>query len=128
MVACLVNLKTMKDKVKIFGQAMVNELHANKGKGKWDNLHPLYLCAELHYHASKLYKACDEDDKQKILEHSADCANIAMMIADVTASLNLLNMPRVSNNEVAACDNCIKLQQRIDELEGQLYSLENGTP
>ena len=78
---------------------MINELQANEGKGKWDNLHPLYLCAELHYHASKLYKACDENDKQKILEYSADCGNIAMMIADVTTSLNLLNMPRVSNNE-----------------------------
>ena len=38
------------------------------------------------------------------------------------------NKHDVSNNEVAVCDNCIKLQQRIDELEGQLYSLENGTP
>ena len=34
----------------------------------------------------------------------------------------------VNNNEVAVCDNCKKLQHRIDELEGQLYSFENGTP
>lgn len=70
---------------------MENELNANFIKGKWDNLHPLYLCAELHYHASKLYKACEDGNKEKILEYSADCGNMSMMIADVTGALNLLN-------------------------------------
>lgn len=117
--------KDMKNKVKIFGQAMINELQANERKGKWDNLHPLYLCAELHYHASKLYKACDEDDKQKILEHSADCGNIAMMIADVTASLDLLNMPHVSNSVCTLMvGSCCDIGRKENDCNGCGYFLQ----
>ena len=78
----------MEQKIKILEKAMTKELLDNKEKGNWDNLHPVYLCSELHYHASKLYKACEEKDKAKILEYSADCGNISMMIADTNDALN----------------------------------------
>ncbi|MCK5605300.1 hypothetical protein KAR91_25635 [Candidatus Pacearchaeota archaeon] len=79
----------MTDKKKLgqYLSMMEKELSVNSGKGKWDKLHPLYLCAELHYHASKLYKACDENDIKSIAEYAADCGNLSMMIADVTNSL-----------------------------------------
>ena len=85
----------MKKKIKNFSEAMYKELIANNKKGDWDKLHPLYLCAELHYHASKLYKACDEKDNKKILEYAADCGNISMMISDITGALNELFIPVV---------------------------------
>ena len=52
----------------------------------------------------------------------------AQAICAVVADLKKLTIPAVSNNEVAVCENCLKLQERIDKLEGDLFCMEHGSP
>lgn len=77
-------MSNYKDKINKFSNLMERELNANKHKGEWKDLHPLYLISELYYHVSKLHKAVENEDLEKTKEYSADCGNIAMMILDVT--------------------------------------------
>lgn len=73
-----------------FLQQMDTELHANAGKGDrpgWLSMTPDQAMLEIYYHAAKLQKAVRDDDKELILEHSADVANMAMMMADVSGVL-----------------------------------------
>ena len=76
----------------------------------------------------ELQKLINEYMPKRYYGHEA--RRYAGVIAKLYAEQQLknCNLQNVSNNEVAVCDKCEKLQQRIDELEGQLYSIENGTP
>lgn len=76
-----------------FNAAMERELHANSHKGDrpaWIQVPAATLMSELLYHHSKLQVALDAGDGDRILEYSADIANISMMIADVCGALSLM--------------------------------------
>lgn len=69
---------------------MRNELHANAGKGDrpgWLQMSPNECLLEIYYHVSKLQKAIRHADVALIGEHSADVANMAMMMADIVGLL-----------------------------------------
>lgn len=67
-----------------FIAAMLNELavgEAKYGPGSWRKLRyslPSVAFSEISLHAHKLSLALDAGDKEKIREHCADLANIAM--------------------------------------------------
>lgn len=82
--------------LKPFTAAMDRELHANMRKGDrpaWLQVSAATLMLELLYHHSKLQVALDAGDGDRILEYSADIANISMMIADVCGALPLIQLP-----------------------------------
>lgn len=79
-----------------FTAAMERELHANSRKGDrpaWLQLSAATLMLELLYHHSKLQVALDAGDGDRIMEYTADIANISMMIADVCGALSLVPVP-----------------------------------
>ncbi len=69
-----------------FLEMMNTELHANAGKGDrpgWLSMTPETAMLEIYYHAAKLQKAVKNGDIEGIREHSADVANMSMMMADI---------------------------------------------
>lgn len=69
---------------------MEAELHANAGKGDrpgWLSMTPETGMLEIYYHTAKLQKAVRDRDLDRIREHSADVANMSMMILDVCGGL-----------------------------------------
>lgn len=68
-----------------FVALMRKELHANAGKGDrpgWLSMSPDALLLEVYWHTAKLSAAVKNHDGPAILEHSADVANMAMMVLD----------------------------------------------
>jgi hypothetical protein len=66
---------------------MRKELHANAGKGDrpgWLKMDRKTALLEVHHHLAKLQKAVLSDDHRGVIEYSADVANMAMMVLDVT--------------------------------------------
>lgn len=85
-----------------FTVAMERELHANSRKGDrpaWLQVPAATLMLELLYHHSKLQVALDAGDGDRILEYSADIANISMMLADVCGALSLAPVPAEPKRE-----------------------------
>ena len=85
-----------------FTAAMERELHANSAKGDrpgWMKLPADTLMLEILYHHSKLQNAMDTGDGDRILEHTADIANISMMLADVCGALSLAPVPAEPKRE-----------------------------
>lgn len=75
-----------------FTAAMDRELHANAHKGDrpgWMKMSAATIMLEILYHHSKLQVALDAGDGDRILEHTADVANLSMMLADVCGALSL---------------------------------------
>lgn len=69
---------------------MEQELHANTGKGDrpgWLSMSRDKALLEIFYHLGKLQKAVKHDDTALIVEHSADLANMCMMLLDVCGGL-----------------------------------------
>lgn len=78
--------------LKPFTAAMDRELHANASKGDrpgWMKMSAATIMLEILYHHSKLQVALDVGDGDRILEHTADVANLSMMLADVCGALSL---------------------------------------
>lgn len=66
------------------------ELHANAGKGDragWLGMSRETAMLEIYYHLAKLHKAVKNDDLGSIVEHSADVANMSMMLLDICGGL-----------------------------------------
>ncbi len=73
------------DVLRPFLSMMEAELHANTSKGDrpgWLSMTPDALLLEIYYHVSKLQKAVKNNDGPCVREHSADVANMAMMLLD----------------------------------------------
>ena len=75
-----------------FVAAMRQELHANSSKGDrpgWLKMDANTALLEVYWHAAKLSAAVKNNDGPAIQEHSADVANMAMMVLDVCGGLIL---------------------------------------
>jgi len=73
-----------------FLSLMRQELHANTGKGDrpgWLGMDANTALLEVFWHAAKLSAAVKNNDGPAIMEHSADVANMAMMVLDVCGGL-----------------------------------------
>lgn len=73
-----------------FVRLMNAELHANAGKGDrqgWLSMSSDQAMLEIYYHAAKLQKAVRDGEGALIREHSADVANMSMMILDLCVGL-----------------------------------------
>ena len=69
---------------------MKRELHANSRKGDrpgWLRMDANTALLEVYWHAAKLSAAVKNNDGPAIQEHSADVANMAMMVLDVCGGL-----------------------------------------
>jgi hypothetical protein len=69
---------------------MRKELHANTSKGDrpgWLRMGASTALLEVYWHAAKLSAAVKNNDGPSIMEHSADVANMAMMVLDVCGGL-----------------------------------------
>lgn len=69
---------------------MERELHANSRKGDrpgWLKMDANTALLEVYWHAAKLSAAVKNNDGPAIQEHSADVANMAMMVLDVCGGL-----------------------------------------
>lgn len=79
-----------------FVRLMDAELHANAGKGDrpgWLSMSSDELMLEVYYHAAKLQKAVRDGDSSLIKEHSADVANMSMMLLDLCVGLEAAAAP-----------------------------------
>ena len=75
-----------------FAAMMEAELHANSGKGDrpgWLAMDRKTALLEILYHLAKLQKATKDNDLTGIREHSADVANMSMMLADICGVLEV---------------------------------------
>lgn len=91
-----------------FLQLMRAELHANAAKGDrpgWLTMDRSTALLEIYWHTAKLSAACKNDDFAAIAEHSADVANMAMMLADVCRVLPALATPPAAPESAAAMTN-----------------------
>lgn len=73
-----------------FVSLMRKELHANSRKGDrpgWLAMDANTLLLEVYWHAAKLSAAVKNNDGPAIMEHSADVANMAMMVLDTCGGL-----------------------------------------
>lgn len=69
---------------------MRKELHENSHKGDregWLGMDRETAMAEVHWHVKKLWVATEVADLERITEHAADVANMAMMLLDVCNGL-----------------------------------------
>lgn len=75
-----------------FVALMERELHANSSKGDrpgWLSMSREVALLEIYWHAAKLSAAVKNNDAAAISEHSADVANMAMMLLDVCGGLDV---------------------------------------
>lgn len=75
-----------------FVALMEAELHANTRKGDrpgWLSMSPSAVLLEIYWHTAKLSAAVKNNDAALIREHSADVANMAMMLLDVCGGLDV---------------------------------------
>ena len=73
-----------------FVSLMERELYANSTKGDrpgWQAMSRAEALLEVYYHLGKLQKAVKNNDLPAIEEHSADVANMAMMVLDVCGGI-----------------------------------------
>lgn len=75
-----------------FVALMEAELHANSQKGDrpgWLSMSANTALLEIYWHTAKLSAAVKNNDGPAITEHSADVANMAMMLLDVCGGLHI---------------------------------------
>lgn len=73
-----------------FLELMRKELHANADKGDrpgWLKMSADTALLEIYWHTAKLSAAVKNNDGPAIIEHSADVANMAMMLLDVCGGI-----------------------------------------
>jgi len=73
-----------------FVSLMRKELHANSRKGDrpgWLAMDANTALLEVYWHVAKLSAAVKNNDGPAIMEHSADVANMAMMVLDICGGL-----------------------------------------
>ena len=76
--------------IEIFADAMASEMYreGNRAKGDWTKLPVKELIADLTYHTAKLAFSVYNEQPTRVLEHAADCGNLAWMIAHREGYLN----------------------------------------
>lgn len=75
--------KTQNSLVEAFARTMKEELINNHHKGDWREWKEVNsMRYELDYHLTKLDSAIQQDNKELIKEHLADCANFLLMIGN----------------------------------------------
>jgi hypothetical protein len=82
-----------------FLELMESELHANSSKGDrhgWLSMTPEVGLLEIYWHTAKLSAAVKNNDGALIREHSADVANMAMMLLDVCGGLDVKQSPKLN--------------------------------
>lgn len=87
-----------------FLSLMRKELHANSRKGDrpgWLAMDANTALLEVYWHAAKLSAAVKNNDCPAIMEHSADVANMAMMVLDICGGLAFVELP---SNNPCGCD------------------------
>jgi hypothetical protein len=92
---------------------MRKELHANSRKGDrpgWLAMDANTALLEVYWHAAKLSAAVKNNDGPAIMEHSADVANMAMMVLDVCGGLAFVEpdpcgVPEV-HQRLTPCKHC----------------------
>lgn len=73
-----------------FLSLMRRELHANSRKGDrpgWLRMDANTALLEVYWHTAKLSAAVKNNDGPAIMEHSADVANMALMVLDICGGL-----------------------------------------
>lgn len=76
-------------KLGLFAEAMQRELDANEHKGGWGDVDQRVLVNDVAYHVLKLMRALRTGPATRVLEHAADVANCAMIVADSAGVLNV---------------------------------------
>jgi hypothetical protein len=79
-----------------FVSLMRRELHANSRKGDrpgWLKMDANTALLEVYWHVAKLSAAVKNNDGPAIQEHSADVANMALMVLDVCGGLAFVEAP-----------------------------------
>ena len=79
-----------------FVSLMRKELHANSRKGDrpgWLRMDANTALLEIYWHTAKLSAAVKNNDGPAIMEHSADVANMAMMVLDICGGLAWVDHP-----------------------------------
>jgi hypothetical protein len=71
-----------------FAKMMQVELSNNSSKGDWKEFKEINnILLELEWHKAKLFMALKDNDKNKIREYIADCANNLMFLSNATNTL-----------------------------------------
>lgn len=84
------------EEISQFSRLMVREMEANSNKGdmgEWLKIDTKALLADVLYHAGKLAVAMREKDEDRVEEHAADVANLAMMTMLAYRVKSRLNNP-----------------------------------
>lgn len=109
-----------------FFAMMEAELHANAGKGDrpgWLAMSPEQCLLEIYYHTAKLQKAVKNNDMKGVREHTADVANMSMMLADTCGWLDVVSAELASVEQKPMAE--LISQHRIaitPEHEGQWHA------
>ena len=73
----------MEIKIEKFSKQMQIELEENSHKGNWEDFkNPNEINLELEYHLTKLRLSIEQQDKERIKEYIADCANLLLMLGN----------------------------------------------
>lgn len=109
-----------------FISMMEAELHANTSKGDrpaWLKMSPEQCLLEIYYHTAKLQKAVKNNDMKGVREHTADVANMSMMLADTCGWLDVVSAELASVEQKPMAE--LISQHRIaitPEHEGQWHA------
>jgi hypothetical protein len=109
---------------------MRRELHANSGKGDrpgWLTMSREQGLLEIYWHAAKLSVAVKKSDEAAIAEHSADVANMAMMLADVCGALAQPNTGAHPPAEKPLTDEAMARRQLEEGVAGTTSLMEGET-
>ena len=80
-------MDTVRPEVAAFARVMESRLKENAGRADWRSLNFYYLVTALTSNVGQLIKAFQVDKPEIVLRSAADCANYAMMIADLYGEL-----------------------------------------
>jgi hypothetical protein len=107
-----------------FLSLMRKELHANSRKGDrpgWLAMDANTALLEVYWHTAKLSAAVKNNDGPAIMEHSADVANMAMMVLDTCGGLAFVEQSHPTAADVERCrlldELILSWQQRGDSPE-----------
>jgi len=108
-----------------FVAAMRKELHANSGKGDrpgWLAMDANTALLEVYWHAAKLSAAVKNNDGPAIQEHSADVANMAMMVLDICGGLAWVDVSQEADARADALEQAatlVELEHAADATQGR---------
>ena len=73
----------MDRKIQKFAEIMQTELELNSHKGNWEEfINKKEIVSEFFYHFNKLEDSMILEDKERVKEYIADCANLLLMLGN----------------------------------------------